>query len=207
MPAKTNVAYDDLKVAAENGNTDRVREIITQFPELVVGTGDATDYKPLHHAAHGDHVEAIALLAKPSRNVLVTGGENRDTALHVAASSNSLESIGALLAHAKEHRDFLLNAQNLRGDTAAHIAFKKGRTGALKALKDEGANLSLPDGHGKTVAKLIEERAQELQEEIQRNNDMAAVVGVSVSGKPIPEESDWAKRIKEKPTSGLAAKF
>lgn len=87
---------DHVLWAAENGELETLRELITKQPGLVHAT-DSDGYTPLHRAAYSNHVNVISYLLSVGANV----GAKTElgwTPLHSACNWNNYASAARLLA-------------------------------------------------------------------------------------------------------------
>lgn len=82
--------------AAENGELETLKELITKQPGLVHAR-DSDGYTPLHRAAYSNHVNVISYLLSVGANV----GAKTElgwTPLHSASNWNNYASVARLLA-------------------------------------------------------------------------------------------------------------
>ncbi|KAL4716026.1 hypothetical protein ACJJTC_002791 [Scirpophaga incertulas] len=87
---------DYILWAAENGNVQILNEILSKRPDLVHAC-DSDGYTPLHRAAYGNHILAIASLLKAGANINLKT-ELGWTPLHSACNWNNYEAVARLLA-------------------------------------------------------------------------------------------------------------
>ncbi|XP_045458809.1 ankyrin repeat domain-containing protein 49 [Melitaea cinxia] len=87
---------DHVLWAAENGELETLRELLTKQPGLVHAT-DSDGYTPLHRAAYSNHVNVISYLLSVGANVGVKT-ELGWTPLHSACNWNNYASAARLLA-------------------------------------------------------------------------------------------------------------
>ncbi len=179
--ADVNAAQGDgmtaLHWAAENGNTDLVRMLLSAGAnrEAVTRNGD---YTPLHMASKaGNGAVVVALLDGGSRvdAVTTTGGV---TALHFAAGSGSTEAVSALLDHGAD-----ANARETSwGQTALMWAAAYDRLDAVKLLISRGADVALA-----SWVVNIPERAQSDRAAGQRRDQVLAALRAQAD----PQDDAW----------------
>ncbi|XP_026758729.1 ankyrin repeat domain-containing protein 49 [Galleria mellonella] len=87
---------DHVLWAAENGELDTLKEILTKQPGLVFAR-DSDGYTPLHRAAYGNHVAVICYLLSVGASVSTTT-ELGWTPLHSACNWNNYKAAARLLA-------------------------------------------------------------------------------------------------------------
>ncbi len=121
--------------AAETGNLETVREILTKTP-AAVNTAN-TDRTPLHAAAADGHKEVTALLLKNGANVNTANTDGR-TPLHYAAADGHKEVAALLRQTAKaqqEQRTALLEKARKTLDVLQGAQLTKEQKAALANLK------------------------------------------------------------------------
>ncbi|CAG4979263.1 unnamed protein product [Parnassius apollo] len=87
---------DHVLWAAENGELEELKELLTSQPGLVHAR-DSDGYTPLHRAAYGNHVACISYLLSAGANV-TTKTELGWTPLHSACNWNNYTAAARLLA-------------------------------------------------------------------------------------------------------------
>lgn len=89
--------------AAENGDVDTLKELLSANPELVLAQ-DSDGYTPLHRAAYGNHSAAIAFLLSVGANIKAKT-ELGWTPLHSACNWNNYNAVARLLAAGADPND------------------------------------------------------------------------------------------------------
>ena len=170
-------AYDDILIAAENGRTDVVLDLVARGMDI--NTTDADGSTLLLIAARSDNQKLVEALL---RNRASVRKRNRfgDTALHVAASQGHTACVSLLLAAGSEidpagwtplqyaayagHTDTVelliakgakLNARAPNGRTALMLAAQNDHAGASLALRRARADTELRDYDGKTYEDIL----------------------------------------------------
>lgn len=109
---------------------------------------------PLALAAFFGRLEAVDLLLVRGASVsAVASNENRVTALHAGAASNSAEIVGRLLQAGADP-----NATQAHGYTALHSAASQGNNDMVRVLLAAGARKEQTTEAGKTAAQIATER-------------------------------------------------
>ncbi len=120
--------------AAEEGNAERVRELVEQSPKLL-------DYfdgnrSLLHAAVEGGSIDLLALLTEAGIDINATSPEHSFTPLQVAGRHGSLEVIAWLLDHGAE-----IDAGSGLSATALTCAAAEGRADVVEFLILRGADV------------------------------------------------------------------
>lgn len=155
--------------AAEEGNLDFLKEILTKSPTLINST-DTDGYTALHRASYSGHEEVLLYLLRCGANVNARTNDGWQP-LHCATRWNNINSCKILLEHkadvnattnglqtplhfasltqdgCKLLEMFLLNAdirtdvKNAAGDTAYDLAYRNGPQVKLFDIVGEGLNI------------------------------------------------------------------
>lgn len=100
--------------AAEHGDTDQLKRLLRQQPDLV-NCRDVDEYTPLHRAAYNGHVLAVQLLLDFGADHTARSSDGWQP-LHSAVKWGQAEAAAVLLAAGAD-----INAQTTGGLTPAHI--------------------------------------------------------------------------------------
>ncbi|KDO51600.1 hypothetical protein CISIN_1g006802mg [Citrus sinensis] len=161
IPARNG--YDSFHVAAKQGHLEVLKELLGEFPNLVMTT-DLSCSTALHTAAAQGHIDVVNFLLEIDSNLAKIARNNGKTVLHSAARMGHLEVVKALvskdpstgfrtdkkgqtalhMAVKGQNEDIVLELirpdpsvlklEDNKGNTALHIAIKKGRTQIVRCL-------------------------------------------------------------------------
>ncbi|WP_254612951.1 ankyrin repeat domain-containing protein [Brevibacillus sp. HB1.1] len=152
---ETDMAYNfaDLYDAAEVGDLELVKKIVTKQPELL-HEKDEYEFSVLHGAVMTDDVDLIAYLVAQGADV---HGKNDEgiTPLHIALYPEVAE---ALIAHGAD-----IHASAHDGSTPLHTQVADGeeRVDVVELLLAKGANPNKKDMEGQTPYDIAREREDE----------------------------------------------
>jgi len=104
-------------------------------------------WAPLHFAAQKPYLEILSLLLK-NRVDCATTCREKNTALHIAARTGSVEGMQLLLSRAGGKTGFKIDARNAQGWTPLAVCANAGHTALTRLLLDAQANVNLPDKAG-----------------------------------------------------------
>ncbi|XP_067002811.2 ankyrin repeat domain-containing protein 6 [Anabrus simplex] len=138
-----------LHTAAQHGQSSCVEALVKVGAD--VRARDRKAHTPVFLAALHKHSECVKILLEAEltlKELDVTSGEWN--LLHVAASNDDLNTMRVVL----EHRQDLLDAQDLYGRTALHVAAEHGHQYCLRLLLEYGANLDVVDNEGYTALRV-----------------------------------------------------
>ncbi|MBY0353602.1 ankyrin repeat domain-containing protein [Candidatus Babeliales bacterium] len=164
-----------LHYAANNGMADHLSLLLRNRanPELRSATLLRT---PLHEAVSSLHLECVKRLVQHGAD-LNAREHSGGTPLHFAVMSSSVErenpkieqlkiniinmliykrfsqSVGSSTDSITEKNNINLDAQNMFGHTALHVAYLSGYKNIAQVLLQAGANPRIPDIFGQTVAR------------------------------------------------------
>ncbi|XP_060075330.1 ankyrin repeat domain-containing protein 27-like [Ylistrum balloti] len=132
--------YTALHIAALNGQAHLIDVLIKHG--AVVNASDYLSYTPLHLACQKGHQNIILLLVHFNADCTQTDGEG-NTPLHLCVDNGHEDCVKAMvfLEQAKTKLD--VNSQNVRGDTALHLAAKWGYENIVNILLENDAQPSL----------------------------------------------------------------
>jgi hypothetical protein len=106
---------------------------------------------PLHLAARRGDVMAIRKMAVLNFDINFIEGDRQETPLQLATRSQHLDAVNAILD--EFHTIVDVNMQNTNGDTALHIATRKGWTDFVDALCGADADPLIKNHNGQTPLK------------------------------------------------------
>lgn len=168
-PANEKQLVQSLLSAAELGDIDRVKEILSKSP-LIINRTDSDGYTALHRACYSGHESMVLLLIERGGNINSSTDDGWQP-LHCAvrwsflnicqhlvskrANVNALTNgrqtplhLAALTIENKNILEFLLlqpeidaNIRNAAGDTACDIALRSGIQHKLFEMVDEGLRI------------------------------------------------------------------
>ncbi|KAI4880444.1 hypothetical protein NFI96_000308 [Prochilodus magdalenae] len=127
-----------LHFAAEYGRLNTcIRLLETINDSRLLNEGDENGLTPLHLASKGGHTKVVDLLLR--RGALFQGDYKGWSCLHHAAAEGYTQTMVILLAANVK----LLDNTDEDGNTALHIAARKGHVAAVKLLLNRGAQIVL----------------------------------------------------------------
>ena len=146
-------AYYDVYSACALNDTDRLRELVDQAPDVVTATEDY-GMTPLHWAARAGAMECAELLVEKGAAVNALNKAWR-TPLPLAVEQDRAAMVRLLAAHGAD-----LNAQDKKGRTPIHRAMYEGRVAAAEALLEAGADPMVLNKRGKNAFEIARKEAR-----------------------------------------------
>ena len=146
-------AYYDVYSACGLNDTDRLRELVDQAPN-VVGSTDAYGMTPLHWAARAGAMECATILVAAGADVNALNKARR-TPLQLAAEKDQSDMVRFLAKHGAD-----LNTQDKKGRTPLHRAMYEGRVAAAESLLETGADPMVLDKRGKNAFEVARQDAK-----------------------------------------------
>uniref|UniRef100_A0A6U9PW01 Uncharacterized protein n=1 Tax=Picocystis salinarum TaxID=88271 RepID=A0A6U9PW01_9CHLO len=153
-------------LAAENGKTEALNALMSS-DQVDAQIANAAGETPLYISALRGHFEVVGILLAHFRR---TGFSwcNADryvdgwTPLMATAVANRFKIAQRLLLEARSHGDLpmLLNAANRYGQTALHIASRRGFADFIHLLTSTGADINLKDCYGLTALQIANKQGQ-----------------------------------------------
>ena len=143
----------EIHEAAQAGNLQLLETLLSANPELTSSL-DNRQCSPLHFAADGGSVDAVAMLLDLGADIAALDIDG-DTPLHWAAMAGNPYVVAALLEHGSD-----VNAANYALQTPLHYAVMSADQPTLKALIDGGADLAAQDDEGETILGYVAYRSQ-----------------------------------------------
>lgn len=107
---------------------------------------------PLHAAIQCKNISLIENILEMGATVGIQSKQTRQTAIHYAAQSQSIEILNLILNHAKGHENSSVNdidIQDVNGDTALHLAIRLGDVQFVDALLKHEPNLKIRNNDDK----------------------------------------------------------
>ena len=151
-----------LHVAAENGSTAVLDEIITFYPDIEINTVDGDGNTALHKAVERKHTHTVQYLLNHNANPNLANGIGYNS-VHMACQHADEDILYLLTTRGGD-----VNARENGGKTPALIAAENGKEGCIHILAAAGASLDQRDkqgnaplivaaskGHTNTVKELI----------------------------------------------------
>ncbi|KOC69031.1 Ankyrin repeat domain-containing protein 49 [Habropoda laboriosa] len=117
VEADRNAKEPDAKeilTAAENGDLDKVKKLLTKNPRLLEST-DKDGYTPLHRACYGNHVEIVEYLLQSGAQIDAKTNDEWQP-LHSACCWNNVECAAVLIANGAD-----INARSKGDQTPLHL--------------------------------------------------------------------------------------
>lgn len=106
----------------------------------------------LIEASRYGEIDAVqGLLKSGGRNLVATGDDNGQTALHMAAANGHAEIVTLLCSFLLKHD---INASNAQGNTALHWASMSAHGDCVKVLLEHGADARKVNAAGKSSITL-----------------------------------------------------
>ncbi|KDO51601.1 hypothetical protein CISIN_1g006802mg [Citrus sinensis] len=216
IPARNG--YDSFHVAAKQGHLEVLKELLGEFPNLVMTT-DLSCSTALHTAAAQGHIDVVNFLLEIDSNLAKIARNNGKTVLHSAARMGHLEVVKALvskdpstgfrtdkkgqtalhMAVKGQNEDIVLELirpdpsvlklEDNKGNTALHIAIKKGRT------QEAGAAHSKDHGKPPSATKQLKQTVSDIKHDVQSQLQQSRQTGFKVH--------KIAKKLKKLHISGL----
>jgi len=122
-----------LRYASINGNTNTVKQILTEHEDINVNTTDENGNTALMHAATSSKVNIAKLLLGAGADVHMKN-KDRSTALIIAAWHGQVNMVEALINAGAD-----VNVKNKAGNTALMIATANERKEIVRLLAAAGA--------------------------------------------------------------------
>ncbi|KAK9205529.1 hypothetical protein WN943_015797 [Citrus x changshan-huyou] len=145
IPARNG--YDSFHVAAKQGHLEVLKELLGEFPNLVMTT-DLSCSTALHTAAAQGHIDVVNFLLEIDSNLAKIARNNGKTVLHSAARMGHLEVVKALVS--KDPSTGFRTDK--KGQTALHMAVKgQNEDVVLELIKPDPSVLKLEDNKGNTA--------------------------------------------------------
>ncbi|MEO0582363.1 MAG: ankyrin repeat domain-containing protein [Bacteroidota bacterium] len=138
-----NQTQETFRSALKTGNLDTVKEIGTQYPQMVQEPDDRGFY-PLVLAAYYDQVDIVTVLLQLGADPEAKDGSG-NTALMGASFKGFVSTIETLLQHGAA-----IDAQNNEGASALAFAAMFDQEAVAKLLLEKGADPLLKDQKGNT---------------------------------------------------------
>lgn len=149
LVVSTNTLGQPLHYAAEDGDVDKVKQLIEQGAD--VNAKGRLGHTPLHMACMGlkEHLEVVKLLIAKGADVNAKSAHRSssgETPLHFAAEWRHLEIVQLLVAKGAD-----VNAKSDNGTTPLHSAgFLGGRVDVVEFLISKGADVNAKTDRGAT---------------------------------------------------------
>lgn len=148
---KDTYGRDDVLIAALGVDPERFKKLFEQDPETNLINTDSNNDTALHLAAMKGNTPTINYLLKKGANVIAKDKFGA-IPLHLAAVTGYTSAVDALTATDKNRKT--IDTQDINGNTPLILAAKKGYGNTVRKLLEKGADTSLVNKQGETVAKL-----------------------------------------------------
>uniref|UniRef100_A0A8B9GR40 Ion transport domain-containing protein n=1 Tax=Astyanax mexicanus TaxID=7994 RepID=A0A8B9GR40_ASTMX len=134
MPNKSGAVC--LHAAAKRGHTAVVKALLLKGAHVDATTKDGQT--ALHIAVQNCKPQVVQMLLGFGAQVQLRGGKDLETPLHVAARVKEGEKVAEMLLKSGAE----VNAEQENGETAMHVAARYGALQMMRALTEEGADLT-----------------------------------------------------------------
>jgi len=131
--------------AAKYGNGQAIKILYDSGIDMNCRDSDGNSFA--HAAAMAGNTEALYVLHKIKKSLLLASNDHDDTPAHCAAEYGQIEAVKALYQMKAN-----INAVNRSKETPAYYAARNGHTEMLKALRQMKANMYAVDCAGETLA-------------------------------------------------------
>lgn len=146
--------YSKLLRAAEHGNVEKVRKLLSKS-KLKVNAANQYGDTALHLASLNGHVEVVKeLLTHPDIAVNAQSKDNGNTALMAACDNSQIEVVKLLVADPRIN----VNIKNRKGRNALHFAVMSGMREVIKLLLAKGIDAKAKDLEGKSAVQMAGDR-------------------------------------------------
>lgn len=130
------------------GNEKLLQEFLSHFPHHLEVKNE-WGLTPLLFAALLGKAPIVSRLLDNNANLLASTTLEKNTLLHVAASSRNLDTLNLVIERLTKKRVLSLEMKNKDGRTALHLAARTGHLMVIKKLLASGAKQSVVDHFGK----------------------------------------------------------
>eukprot|EP00057_Strongylocentrotus_purpuratus_P008753 XP_011663227.1 PREDICTED: E3 ubiquitin-protein ligase MIB2 [Strongylocentrotus purpuratus] len=135
-----------------------VIELLVKIPDLDVTVPNKKGFTALQFAVLQDRLEPAELIAKSFPRSIVVAKDDGFTILHIAACNNHVEVMKVVMA-IKDH-GLDVNAKELQGLTALHLAAHEGYFHCIEFLVSQGADINLQSNDDHTALHLLASTAR-----------------------------------------------
>jgi len=143
---QTKHGHTPLHLAASLGNGCAILFLLQNQADS--SKGDINNSTALHSAVTEAHVGAVHTLIWSNNDLVFATDDEKQTALHVAASQGN-----AIIARILLDYKANINARDRRGYTPLHLAVSQHQEDVVTYLIRKGADVSIPNRKGHTVAR------------------------------------------------------
>lgn len=146
LNANSQVKEQDVLLAINKG-VKATKVFLKTVPSYQVYEKNKTI---LHYAVELNNYDVVSFLAQYKGDLAKKGGSFSETPLQDAIYYNHFAIAKLLIS-----RGSPLDTQNVNGETALHIAAKRGNTDMVKALLNAGASANIADEEGNLAYNLV----------------------------------------------------
>ncbi|MFP3021113.1 MAG: ankyrin repeat domain-containing protein [Wolbachia sp.] len=134
----------ELLIAAQYGNFDEVRDLVSQGASL--NTKYSNGMTVMHSAAYGGNLDIVKYFVADAKNSLEIKDNGSRVPLHYAAYNGKLDVVKYFIDEEKVD----VNLKDSDGQTALHMASGGGHLDVVGYLASKGADIKAKDKDGKT---------------------------------------------------------
>ena len=132
----------EIHIAADEGNLERVKELISENPDFINIPDEESGETPLLKAANKGHADIVKFLTSSGADIKLVN--NRlSTALHLAAASGDMETIKFIYSKGLSHLD-----TNASGNIPLHLAAYDGGVEAVDFFLKAGSDMEVLNSGG-----------------------------------------------------------
>ena len=149
------------KKTSENGNTPLIMAL-KNFRHNEDENDD--NLTPIQKQEKEDDMKMIHMILSDRRLNFNTPGEDLKTVLHVVAEKSMYRSMDIFL----ESKKFEIDSQDDFGDTALHLAAKKGDIKMFNKIMEHGASINIKNKEDKTALDILQQFHDKIKQEEQQ---------------------------------------
>ncbi|WP_264336995.1 ankyrin repeat domain-containing protein [Wolbachia endosymbiont (group B) of Chorthippus brunneus] len=142
----------ELLIAAQYGNFDEVRDLVSQGASLNAKYSNGMTV--MHSAAYGGNLDIVKYFVADAKNSLEIKDNGGRVPLHYAAYNGKLDVVKYFI----DEGEVDVNLKDSDGQTALHMASGGGRLDVVGYLASKGADIKAKDKDGKTPLDIAIDR-------------------------------------------------